>query len=96
MILVIGSVVIRDGHLDEALALSHEHMHRSRAEPGCISHAVHRDTENPRRLVFVERWTDHPALMDHFAAPESNTFVQAVGALATEPPRIEIYDAEQM
>jgi len=96
VILVIGSVVIRDGHLDGALALSQEHVHRSRAEPGCISHAVHRDTENPQRLVFVERWTDHPALMDHFAVPASNTFVRAVGALATEPPSIEIYDAAQV
>lgn len=28
--------------------------------------------------------------------PESNIFVRAFRALATEPPRIEIYDAKQV
>ena len=42
MILVHGHVVARVGAFDEALALSQEHVARSRAEPGCIAHAVHR------------------------------------------------------
>lgn len=96
MILVIGSVVVREGQLDEALALSQEHVRRSRTEPGCISHDVHADTEDPRRLVFVERWTDHPALLAHFAVPESSTFVHAVSALAEQPPSIEIFEAREV
>jgi quinol monooxygenase YgiN len=35
-------------------------------EPGCISHAVHVDCENPLRLVFIEQWTDRAALLAHF------------------------------
>jgi quinol monooxygenase YgiN len=42
MILVHGSVVAREATFAEALALSHEHVARSRAEVGCIAHAVHR------------------------------------------------------
>ena len=34
------------------------HVRRSRTEPGCLFHAVHRDVEEPLRLVFVERWVD--------------------------------------
>lgn len=93
MILVIGSVIVRDEHLDEAVQLSIDHVHRSRDEPGCISHDVHRDAENPRRLVFVERWADQPALMQHFSLEESNAFVRAVSALAEQAPSIEIFDA---
>jgi len=42
-------------------------VHRSRSEPGCISHAVHVDCENPLRLVFFEQWADRAALLAHFA-----------------------------
>ena len=55
MIVLLGSVVIQPGRVEEALALSQVHVLRSRTEPGCISHAVYRDTENLQRLMFVER-----------------------------------------
>jgi quinol monooxygenase YgiN len=70
MILVIGSVVVRDGRLAEAIALSQEHVTRSRAEPGCKAHAVHQDTENPNRLVFVEQWSTAPPSMSVYEAIE--------------------------
>ena len=60
--------------------LSLEHVHRSRKEPGCISHAVHVDCENPLRLVFIEQWADRAALLTHFAVPASRDFVQGVAA----------------
>lgn len=96
MIVVTGSVVVRDGGLDEALALSLEHVRRSRTEPGCLAHAVHRDVEQPQRLVFVEEWADLAALTAHFAVPASRAFVQALSALAVEPPSMTIYDAERL
>ena len=93
MILVIGSVVAREGCLPEALALSREHVNRSRAEPGCIAHAVHQDTENPQRLVFVEQWLSQEALWQHFAVPASRTFARSLEALAAESPSLAIYEA---
>ena len=66
MILVLGSVVAMEGRVAEALALSREHVARSRTEPGCIAHAVHQDTENPLCLVFVERWASQEVLWEHF------------------------------
>jgi quinol monooxygenase YgiN len=47
MIVVTGSVTARQDSFDEVRKLSLEHVHRSRREPGCISHAVHVDCENP-------------------------------------------------
>ncbi|MGX1108060.1 putative quinol monooxygenase [Bradyrhizobium elkanii] len=58
MIVVTGSVTARPDSFDEVRRLSLEHVHRSRTEPGCISHAVHVDCENPLRLVFFEQWAD--------------------------------------
>ncbi len=96
MIIVLGSVTIQDGQLAQALALSQEHVARSRAEPGCLAHAVHPDLDDPLRLVFIEQWLDQAALMQHFKVPASRAFVKALGALASAPPSMALYDAAEV
>ena len=96
MIIVLGSVVARPDGFAEALRLSQAHVARSRGEPGCLAHAVHRAPEQPLRLVFVEQWADAAALATHFRVPASRAFVEAVTALASEPPHIAVYDATQV
>jgi len=92
MIIVTGSVTAKAGCLEQALAASLEHVHRSRAEPGCISHAVHVDAENPDRLVFVEEWADMATLMAHFAVPASRVFGKLLASLSDVPPDLHIYE----
>jgi quinol monooxygenase YgiN len=96
MILVTGSVTAREDCLEEVLRLSLEHVQRSRKEPGCISHAVHVDCENPLRLVFIEQWADRAALSAHFAVPASRDFVRALQPLASASSTIEIYEATRL
>jgi quinol monooxygenase YgiN len=96
MIVVTGSVTAREDSFDEVSRLSLEHVRRSRKEPGCISHAVHVDCENPLRLVFIEQWADRAALLAHFAVPASRDFVRALQALAAAAATIEIYDATRV
>jgi len=91
VIIVLGRVDTTPETVDEALALSLAHVRRSRREPGCLAHAVHRDVEDPYRLVFVERWADREALDAHFRVPESSAFVEALTPLASGDPAIEIY-----
>jgi quinol monooxygenase YgiN len=94
MIIVTGSIRARADTLDEVLSLSLEHVHRSRAEPGCLLHSVHTDVEDPLRLVFLEHWEDRAALAAHFDVPASLDFVTKAAALAAEPPAMDIYEAE--
>ena len=96
MIVVTGSVTARQDNLDAVKKLSLEHVHRSRTEPGCISHAVHVDCENPLRLVFFEQWADRAALLTHFAVPASRDFVKSLQSLASAATAIEIYDATKV
>jgi quinol monooxygenase YgiN len=96
MIVVTGSVTAREDSLDEVRRLSLEHVHRSRKEPGCISHAVYVDCENSLRLVFIEQWADRAALSAHFAIPASRNFVRALQPLAAASTTIEIYDATRL
>ena len=94
MIIITGSIVARPDTIERLRALSIEHVHRSRSEPGCLSHDVHADLENGLRLVFVETWRDRDAVALHFAVPASSEFVKAARELAAEPPVIRIYTAE--
>ena len=96
MIVVTGSVIARTDSFDEVRKLSLEHVRRSRAEPGCLSHAVHVDCENPLRLVFFEQWADRAALLAHFAVPASRDFVRSLQALAESATTIELYDATRL
>ena len=93
MIIVWGSIEARAEQFDEVLRLCLEHVHRSRSEPGCISHSVQIDAENPNRLVFFEEWQDMPSLQAHFKAPESNVFIKGVSQLTTGAPDMKIYKA---
>lgn len=96
MIIVIGNVLVREGQMDAALEEALQHVRRSRTEPGCISHAVHRDVENPQRLVFVEEWADMAALQQHFQVPGSRAVVKALAALSDEPPRMTLYESQRV
>ena len=96
MIVVTGSVVARPDTFDQVRKLSLEHVHRSRKEPGCTSHAVHIDCENPLRLVFIEQWADKAALQAHFGVPGSRDFVRALRPLSAAPATLEIYDASRL
>lgn len=89
-----GSAVIKPSRLDEAIELSLRHVRRSRDEPGCISHAVHQDVEQPNRLVFVEQWDGLDALRAHFAVPESAAFATELAALSDDTS-MAIYDAQR-
>lgn len=93
LVIVTGEIQARPETLDELLALSLEHVRRSRTEPGCLSHAVHQDAEDDTRLVFLERWADRAALDDHFRVPASADFVRTAARLAAQPPTMTIYQA---
>src|SRR6266542_3840920 len=78
MILVTGTILAREHAFDAVLASCLEHVERSRKEPGCISHDVHVDCQNPLRLFFFEQWADEAALRTHFAVEGSRAFVKSL------------------
>lgn len=96
MIIVWGSIEAAEDKLHEVRQLSLAHVHRSRREPGCISHSVQADLENPNRLVFVEEWQDMAALQVHFRLAASIDFVQQVSKRAVCPPSIRIFESSQI
>ena len=96
MIIVTGTLHARPAALAEVLALSREHILRSRAEPGCLEHGVAIDADDPMRLVFFERWTDRDAIGTHLKLPASRGFGKAVAALVDAPPTLSVFDATEL
>jgi quinol monooxygenase YgiN len=91
-IIVTGTVHGRDETIDALLDAALAHVRRSRTEPGCLSHHVLRDAEDPNRLFFFERWADRAALDAHFAVPASAEFVGRLRELATGTPTMQIVE----
>jgi len=79
---------------DDVLRSCLEHVERSRKEPGCISHDVHVDCQNPMRLFFFEQWADEAALRTHFAVERSKAFVRSLKGRIVETSGTKIYRAE--
>lgn len=96
MIIVTGTLHARAESLADVLALSREHVLRSRAEPGCLEHGVAIDADDPMRLVFFERWADQAAIGAHLKLPASREFGKRVAALVDQPPTLEMYDASAL
>ena len=96
MIIVHGAIEIEPEHFEDGMLLSLEHVERSRAEPGCISHAVHIDAENTNRLVFFEEWQDMDALQTHFQVPESGEFVRRLESMAASAPVMRIFESSPL
>lgn len=94
MIIVTGHAIARQDTEAEVERLAVEHVLRSRAEPGCVSHEVSRDVLQPLRFVFVERWSDMAALQAHFRVEASRAFARAITELCEANPQMTIYQAE--
>ena len=96
MVIVTGTVHARADAIDEVLALSREHVARSRAEPGCLEHGVAIDADDPLHLVFFERWTDRAAIGAHMKLPASREFGKRLMAIVDRPPTLNLYDASEV
>ena len=95
MIIVTGTLHARADAFAQVLALSREHVARSRLEPGCLEHGVAIDADDPMRLVFFERWADAAAIGAHLKLPASREFGRRVAALVDQPPTLSMFDASE-
>ena len=96
MILVTGIVTAKLETIAELTRAARKHTHRSRTEPGCISHHVAVDTDDPLMLHFVERWESAEALKAHFAVPESRAFWRHLKSLAADPGHMQVYETTRI
>ena len=87
-ILVVATLKIQDGKVDEAVDELTSVIEAMHDEEGCLSYVLHRDINDPSTLVFIERWASQDALNAHIQQPHMLKMVELAGALLAEPPQI--------
>ena len=63
-----------------------------RQEPGCVEYAAHVHTDNPRRVLFYQRWQSQKALDVHSAAPALTAFRSTVGRLLAGDSKLTAWE----
>ncbi len=68
-VVVVSTVRLKPEHRDAVLEGLRRLAEQTRAEPGCLSYAVHEDVDDTRVLVVIERWDSQVALENHLLRP---------------------------
>ncbi len=89
-ILVVATLKIQDGKVDDAIAQLTPLVEATHQEEGCLSYVLHRDVNDPSTLVFVERWESQEALTTHMQQPHMLKLLELAGTMLAEPPQITV------
>lgn len=92
MISVIAKLPIKEGKVDEAIAVIKELAKDVAKEEGTLLYTLNRDSKNPNTLVFMERYKDKDALNAHSTTPHFKVFFAKSGALLSGKPEIALMD----
>ena len=92
-IVVVGSFKARPGKEQEGLEAFQALVEPTHAEDGCILYALHRGTDDPARLVFIERWASREALDAHLASPHIQAVLERVEDLFGDSGDITVFEA---
>ena len=71
-----GSILIKSGQFDRALAMAHDLISAARGEAGCITYEFYRGLSDPDTLVVFQEWESMDALMDHLSSPHVESFLR--------------------
>jgi len=69
MLLVIGTIRVLAGTIDDARPAMAQMVAASRAEDGCLDYGYAQDVLDPGLIHIRELWRDQAALDAHFAMP---------------------------
>jgi quinol monooxygenase YgiN len=87
-VVVVAIFRAKPGRVDEVITGLEPVIAQTHGEAGCLTYALHRDTNDPDRLVLVERWTSQVALEAHFQQPYMAGLGDLAAELLAEPPAI--------
>jgi len=91
MIIVAGTVKIRAGVRDEALAVGRVMEQSTAQEAGCITYRFYADPHDDTLLFVFEAWDDAESLSRHFQTPHMAAFNQALPHYLADVPTIKRY-----
>jgi quinol monooxygenase YgiN len=90
---VVGSFKINPGKEDEALEAFKALVEPTHREDGCILYALHRGTDDPARLTFIERWESRELLDAHLESDHVAALLERADELWGDNGEITVYEA---
>ncbi|MGB3484734.1 MAG: putative quinol monooxygenase [Mycobacterium sp.] len=91
-IIVVASFIAKPGKEREAEEFLADLLDETHNEDGCLLYALNRGLEDPRRLVYVERWENRPLLDKHLNSAHIQTALSRVGEFFSATPDIVYYE----
>ena len=76
MIIVHGTIPIREDLRERALDLARRMAAATREEPGCLSYDFYIGLADPNTLMLFQEWETMDALMVHFKTPHMEEFLK--------------------
>jgi quinol monooxygenase YgiN len=92
-VVVIGTFTTEPGKEVEALEAFKGLVEPTHVEEGCLLYALHRGTDDPRRLAFVHRWASRERLEAHLKSPHIAAVLERLEELFGDSADIVVYDA---
>jgi quinol monooxygenase YgiN len=92
MICLAVRLMIKAGYEEHAADLFRQLTDESRKEPGCILYVVHRQKDDPRRLLVYEQYTDENALKFHHNTPHFKKYAAEGVYNMIESREAELYE----
>lgn len=86
MISVIAKIPVKEGKMEEAIAVFKELMVHVAKEEGTLSYTINQGKSIPNTLVVMERYRDKAALDAHSSSPHFKAFLpKSAGFMAGRP-----------
>jgi quinol monooxygenase YgiN len=76
MIIVHGTIPIKEESRDLALDLARDMAEATRTEDGCISYDFYIGLNEPNTLLLFQEWEDMDSLMAHFKTEHMESFLR--------------------
>ncbi|TDJ37517.1 MAG: antibiotic biosynthesis monooxygenase [Gammaproteobacteria bacterium] len=83
MIIVHGTIPLREDRRDRALELARVMADATQAEPGCVSYDFYIGLRDPNTLMVFQEWEDMDALMAHFQTAHMESFLRELPELTS-------------
>ncbi|MCP4665545.1 MAG: antibiotic biosynthesis monooxygenase [Deltaproteobacteria bacterium] len=92
MIGVIAKIPVKEGKVEEVIALLKEMVAHVAKEEGTLAYSLNRDPANPDTIVIMERYRDKAALDAHSSTPHFKELFSKMPAFLGGKPEIAILE----
>ena len=93
MLLIVGTIRLPVGKLEEARPVMQRMISGSRAEPGCLEYSYAQDVLDAGLIRVTEVWRDRAALDAHFRSPHIAVWRSSWPALGIGERNLVLYEA---